>query len=41
MGGLCRWRKFQEVPWWGVEDEGLVCVEKDGESKEGRGGGSE
>jgi len=41
MGGLYRWSDFQEVPWWGMEDRGLVCVEKDGESKGVRGGGIE
>ena len=39
MGGLYRWSEFQEVPWWGMEDGGLVCIGKDGESKgAGRGG---
>jgi len=41
MGGLYRWSDFQEVPWWDMEDRGLVCVEKDGESKGVRGGGIE
>jgi len=36
-----RWSEFQEVSWWGVEDGGLVCVEKESESKGGRGGGRE
>ena len=39
MGGLYRWSEFQEVPWWGVEDGGLVCVDKDGEGRGGRGRG--
>jgi len=41
MRGLYRWSEFQEVPWWGVKDRGLVCVEKDGKSRGGRGGGRE
>jgi len=43
MGGSYRSSELQEAPWWGVEDGGLVCVEKDGESdqraREGGDGG--
>jgi len=41
MGGSYRSSELQEAPWWGVEDGGLVCVEKDGESKGGRRRGTE
>jgi len=41
VGNLYRLSELQGAPWWGVEDGGLVCVEKDGESEVGRRGGTE
>ena len=40
VGNLYRLSELQGAPWWGVEDGGLVCVEKGGRSKGGRGGGT-